>query len=233
MAVTDPGVFPALPLWSAYVQGVAVPWAQFQKLVHDWATLPLRSIAGEAVAPLVHAPAAAPTAETAVFRSTDLPIAALWEAWGWPRIETRIAPAAADRSLVEVALVGTAIPGKPVVTKEAKARTAVVAVPEVKAAAAVPRQYTARPEEVDDLRHLYGVGPQLEKLLHRLGIWQFRQVAAWTREDVAFFDEKLESFRGRIDRDHWIRSAIEEHYKKYGVWLGAGKPRITLPDTDR
>lgn len=233
MAVTEAGVFPALPLWSAYVQGVAVPWAQFQKLVHEWATLPLRSIAGDAVAPLVlHAPAAAPTAETAVFRSTDLPIAALWEAWGWPRIETRIAPAVADRSLVELALVGTAVPAT-VVPKQGKAPTAPVVVAETKQAAEVPRQYTRRPAEIDNLRHLYGVGPQLEKLLHRLGIWQFRQVAAWTREDVAFFDEKLESFKGRIDRDHWIRSAIEEHYKKYGVWLGAGKPRITLPDTDR
>jgi predicted flap endonuclease-1-like 5' DNA nuclease len=96
-----------------------------------------------------------------------------------------------------------------------------------------PRQYDKRPTEVDTLRHIYGVGPALEKLLHRHGVFQFRQVARWTANDIAYFDELLKKFPGRIERDNWVRSATEEHYKKYGAWLGKGKPAITLPETDR
>ncbi|MEO1732509.1 MAG: hypothetical protein AAFR45_02595, partial [Pseudomonadota bacterium] len=35
---------------------------------------------------------------------------------------------------------------------------------------------------------------------------QFGQIAAWTDEDVAAFDEKL-SFKGRIEREGWIEQA--------------------------
>jgi len=60
----------------------------------------------------------------------------------------------------------------------------------------------------DDLKKLSGVGPALEKKLLAAGVTSFAQIAAWTEEDVAAFDEKL-SFKGRIEREGWIAQAKE------------------------
>ena len=61
----------------------------------------------------------------------------------------------------------------------------------------------------DDLKLIKGVGPQLEALLHRLGFFHFRQIAAWTPEEVAWVDENLEGFRGRVIREGWVEQARE------------------------
>ncbi|MAU50835.1 MAG: 50S ribosomal protein L21 [Roseovarius sp.] len=58
----------------------------------------------------------------------------------------------------------------------------------------------------DDLKKLSGVGPALEKKLHEAGVTSFAQIAAWSPEDVAAFDEKL-NFKGRIEREGWIEQA--------------------------
>ena len=76
----------------------------------------------------------------------------------------------------------------------------------------------------DDLTCIYGVGPVLAKMLHQLGVHQFKQVAQWSEADIDHFDAQLERFRGRIRRENWVRSATEEHHKKYGEWLGSGTP---------
>jgi predicted flap endonuclease-1-like 5' DNA nuclease len=96
-----------------------------------------------------------------------------------------------------------------------------------------PRQFTELPKTIDDLKHIYGVGPVLEKLLQKLGIYLFKQVALWKDEDIDFFDAQLGQFHGRIRREGWVRSAVEEHYKKYGEWLAEGEPAITKPETNR
>jgi predicted flap endonuclease-1-like 5' DNA nuclease len=96
-----------------------------------------------------------------------------------------------------------------------------------------PRQFIEMPAAIDDLKHIYGVGPRLEKTLQKLGIYLFKQVAQWNEADIDFFDAKLEKFHGRIRREGWVRSAVEEHYKKYGEWLGEGEPAITKPETNR
>ena len=62
--------------------------------------------------------------------------------------------------------------------------------------------------EPDDLKKITGVGPVLEAKLHALGITRFDQIAAFTAEDVARVDERL-NFKGRIDRDDWIGQATE------------------------
>lgn len=59
---------------------------------------------------------------------------------------------------------------------------------------------------VDDLKLISGVGPVLEKKLNALGITQYAQVAAFKKADVAKVDDAL-SFKGRIDRDDWIKQA--------------------------
>ena len=64
----------------------------------------------------------------------------------------------------------------------------------------------AKVEGTDDLKQLSGVGPALEKKLHAAGITSFAQIAAWTEEDIAKFDEEL-SFKGRIEREGWVEQA--------------------------
>ena len=67
----------------------------------------------------------------------------------------------------------------------------------------------ARGGQPDDLKKIKGVGPKLEKLLHSLGFYHFDQVAAWTAEEIAWVDENLEGFKGRVTRDEWVRQAKE------------------------
>jgi predicted flap endonuclease-1-like 5' DNA nuclease len=97
--------------------------------------------------------------------------------------------------------------------------------------AAPAKKRVRRERKPDDLKRIFGVGPVLEKFLHKNGIKWFRQVAKWDRKDIEKFEEKLPNFQGRIEREGWVRSAVEEHYKKYGKWLGTGIPRITKPET--
>ncbi len=58
----------------------------------------------------------------------------------------------------------------------------------------------------DDLKKLSGVGPALEKKLHEAGVTTFAQIASWSADEIAEFDEKL-SFKGRIEREGWVEQA--------------------------
>lgn len=79
------------------------------------------------------------------------------------------------------------------------------------------RALTPPPEEEwDDLEAINGVGPVLAKMLNRLGIYTFKQVAVWNDKQVEWVDRQLEDFHGRIERENWIESAKDEHFKKYG-----------------
>lgn len=60
--------------------------------------------------------------------------------------------------------------------------------------------------ESDDLKKISGVGKVIEGKLHALGVTTFAQIAAWTADDIAGFDEKLR-FKGRIERDNWLEQA--------------------------
>jgi predicted flap endonuclease-1-like 5' DNA nuclease len=73
--------------------------------------------------------------------------------------------------------------------------------------------------ERDDLKKIYGIGPVLERRLNDLGVFFFREIASWTREDVLRFEEHLKEFPDRIERDNWVDGAREEHFKKYGERL--------------
>ena len=64
----------------------------------------------------------------------------------------------------------------------------------------------ARKAGADDLKLIKGVGPVIETKLNDKGIWHFDQVAAWDRGAVQWFDQFL-SFKGRIDRDTWLKQA--------------------------
>ncbi|AHM02648.1 NADH-ubiquinone oxidoreductase chain E [Roseibacterium elongatum DSM 19469] len=58
----------------------------------------------------------------------------------------------------------------------------------------------------DDLKRISGVGPKLEGLLNEMGFYHFDQIAAWTPEQVAWVDNRL-NFKGRIERDDWVAQA--------------------------
>lgn len=66
----------------------------------------------------------------------------------------------------------------------------------------------AREGGADDLKLISGVGPKLEGVLHSNGVYHFDQVAAWNAEEIAYMDDQL-SFKGRIERDEWIKQASE------------------------
>ena len=65
---------------------------------------------------------------------------------------------------------------------------------------------TTAPTE-DKLTLIKGIGPVLEKKLHALGITRFSQIADWNEEDVDKVSEHL-SFKGRIQREEWIKQAV-------------------------
>ncbi|MFT7388015.1 MAG: large subunit ribosomal protein L21 [Candidatus Endobugula sp.] len=66
----------------------------------------------------------------------------------------------------------------------------------------------AAPADGDDLSKLTGVGPVLVKKLVEAGVTRFAQIAAWSVEDIALIDEKL-NLKGRVERDDWIAQAKE------------------------
>lgn len=91
-----------------------------------------------------------------------------------------------------------------------------------------PKHVTREPSRrSDDLKKIFGVGPVLERFLNDHGVFWFEQIARWGPADVDKFEGQLRKFSGRITRENWVRSATEEHYKKYKQWLGPGKPTIT------
>ena len=61
--------------------------------------------------------------------------------------------------------------------------------------------------KADDLKQIKGVGPKLEGLLNSVGVWHFDQIASWKAKDIAFVDDKMEGFKGRITRDEWVKQA--------------------------
>lgn len=65
----------------------------------------------------------------------------------------------------------------------------------------------ARDGKADDLKQIKGIGPKLEKLCNSLGFYHFDQIANWTADEIAWVDENLEGFKGRVTRDTWVEQA--------------------------
>ena len=63
--------------------------------------------------------------------------------------------------------------------------------------------------EPDDLERISGVGPMLSDLLQNVGVYYFWQIAEWDADDIVWVDNKLEHFKGRIERDNWVGQARE------------------------
>lgn len=58
----------------------------------------------------------------------------------------------------------------------------------------------------DDLTQLVGVGPKLAIALAERGVHHFAQVAAWSEDDLTYFDREL-NLKGRAGREAWVEQA--------------------------
>ena len=130
---------------------------------------------------------------------------------------TTILEKGADKSGVKAAIGAGAVgasaavaaaPAKKTAPKKAasKKEEAKAEAPKAAPKKAAPKKAAAG--EADDLKRISGVGPALEKKLNGFGITTFAQIAAWSPEDIADFDDKL-SFKGRIERDNWLEQAAQ------------------------
>ena len=70
-----------------------------------------------------------------------------------------------------------------------------------------PPSLTEPEVDADDLKKIKGIGPKLEGILNEAGIWHYRQIAAWGRDEVAWIDTAIQGFKGRASRDEWVAQA--------------------------
>ena len=126
---------------------------------------------------------------------------------------TEILEKGADKSGVKAAIGAGSVAGVAVAAAAAskpakKAAPKKEAAPKAEAKKAAPKKAAKADAGADDLKRISGVGPALEKKLNGFGITSFAQIAAWSPEDIADFDDKL-SFKGRIERDGWLDQAAQ------------------------
>jgi NADH-quinone oxidoreductase subunit E len=79
--------------------------------------------------------------------------------------------------------------------------------PEVEAGEKPAVLESAREGRPDDLKMIKGIGPKLESALHSVGVFHFDQIAVWSPAEVAWVDQNLEGFKGRVSRDDWVEQA--------------------------
>ena len=98
---------------------------------------------------------------------------------------------------------------KPVASAKAKTKPVAKADATAPVAGKKPRALKApRKRGADDLKMIKGVGPKLEKLLNSMGFFHYDQVSKWTAAEIAWVDENLEGFKGRVSRDGWVAQAV-------------------------
>ena len=97
---------------------------------------------------------------------------------------------------------------KPPSKSDPKPAQADTAVQEYDTPGKKPRTMKApRKAGADDLKLIKGVGPKLETLLNTMGFYHYDQIANWGADEVAWVDQNLEGFKGRVSRDNWVDQA--------------------------
>lgn len=64
-----------------------------------------------------------------------------------------------------------------------------------------------KPEAVDDLKLIKGVGPKLEQMLNDLGVFTFAQIAAFDATDCAWVEAQIAAARARPLPEDWAEQA--------------------------
>lgn len=67
----------------------------------------------------------------------------------------------------------------------------------------------SQPQKQDDLKLINGIGPKLEVLLNKLGIYNFEQFTGYTPRELQWIDDNLSAFKGRALRDDWVEQASQ------------------------
>lgn len=87
----------------------------------------------------------------------------------------------------------------------------------------------------DNLTLMKGVGDRFAAKLNEIGVFHFRQIAGWSPDEVRIADSKLDTFRGRVERDQLVEQAkllaagrTTEYEARFGK-LGGGDTAVTLP----
>jgi NADH-quinone oxidoreductase subunit E len=81
--------------------------------------------------------------------------------------------------------------------------------PKAKPVETVEPERLAKPRggKGDDLELIWGVGPGMARMLNKMGIWHFDQIASWSATQLKWVDENLKGFKGRASRDEWVPQA--------------------------
>jgi predicted flap endonuclease-1-like 5' DNA nuclease len=74
------------------------------------------------------------------------------------------------------------------------------------AAKKAPAKRKTAAKKKDNLKKISGVGPGIEKKLHKMGVTSYRQIANWKAADINKADKAL-NFKGRIKRENWVKQA--------------------------
>ncbi|WP_439137177.1 NADH:ubiquinone oxidoreductase [Roseicyclus sp.] len=122
------------------------------------------------------------------------------------------APASASAPVAAPVAAAPSKPAPPAAKPKVAAAPPASATAPAPAAAAGPGKRpaalsAARDNRPDDLKRIKGIGPKLEKLCNSLGFFHFDQIAKWTDEEIAWVDQNLEGFKGRVVRDDWVAQA--------------------------
>lgn len=85
----------------------------------------------------------------------------------------------------------------------------------------------------DNLTLLKGVGDRFAAKLNDIGVYHYRQIAGWSPEEVRIADSKLDTFRGRIERDQLVEQAkllaagrTTEYEARFGKLGGTDLPGV-------
>ncbi len=73
---------------------------------------------------------------------------------------------------------------------------------------AAPKAEELKPEVMDDISLISGIGDTIAEKLAAEGVKSLAQIAEWSADDIADYDAKL-SLGGRIEREEWIEQARE------------------------
>lgn len=68
----------------------------------------------------------------------------------------------------------------------------------------------------DDLQKIKGIGKHNERILNKLGITHYAQIARFTQQDEEKFGKELGVFASRISQEAWVGQAKILHQDKYG-----------------
>lgn len=74
----------------------------------------------------------------------------------------------------------------------------------------------------DDLKKIKGIGPKIHGQLNDMGIFHYDQIADWKKAECNFVNEGLR-FKGRIEREEWVKQAKALMRKAGAKQSGIGK----------